>query len=293
MNFVSNDENKNICTCCPRHCKVDRSQRGGFCNELSTIRVAKVIEHFMWEEPCITGKGGALAIFFSGCNLKCSYCQNYEISCGQVGKEYTIDEFIQLLDEKIDGHEYLDLITPTHFSKQLLEIFKRYNIKIPVVWNSSSYEDLSVIDDIFEYVDIFLMDFKYSSNALGKKYSNCQNYFDVASKVLSKCALKRDVFDTSGNMKEGLIIRHLILPGEIENSLGCIEYIARNFKDRMVSLMSQFTPNGKGVPNRKLTPLEYKIVYNRLLELGIERGYFQEFSSADSCFVPDFLDKND
>ena len=279
-----------ICEICPRHCKINRKKNVGFCNEFNKIRISKIIDHFKWEEPCLTDEKGVCAIFFSGCNLKCDYCQNYEISCGQVGKEYSAEEFANLLREKEKDNSYFDFITPTHFSNEILSAFKIYRPKIPVIWNSSSYEEVEILKKLDEFVDIYLLDLKYADNFVGRKYSNCHDYFDKASKVLDFCAQKKDVFKDN-LLRQGLIIRHLVLPNEIDNSLKVIDYIAKNFPDRIVSVMSQFTPTPKSSIKRKLTPLEYKIVQKHALN-KLTKGYFQDFDSAEDSFIPKFLEEN-
>lgn len=279
-------EKHNICLNCPRHCQVDREKDFGFCKETNKIRIAKVIDNFKWEEPCITDDKGVCAIFFSGCNLKCSYCQNYEISCGQKGKEYIEDEFISLLKEKEKINSYFDLVTPTHFSSTLLKVFQKYTPSIPIIWNSSGYESVEILKKLDKYISIYLLDFKYSNNDLGKKYSNVFDYFTIAQKVLEFCAQKADKFEGE-YMKSGLIIRHLVLPGEIENSLGVIDFLTQNYKDKIVSIMSQFTPTPQSPIKRKLKPLEYKIIMKKVEEANL-KGYFQDFESASQNFIPDF-----
>ena len=280
-----------FCDYCPRKCKIDRNLKLGFCNENKNIRIAKIIDNFMWEEPCITKKNGVCAIFFSGCNLKCSYCQNFEISSGQVGKEYKVEEFINLLKEKEKSNSYFDFITPTHFSKTILSALKKYKPKIPIIWNSSGYEDVDVLKELNNHIDIYLLDFKYASDPLGQKYSNCKDYFSIAKKVISFCAEnKEDVFDNEGYLKSGLIVRHLVIPGEIENSLNVLEFLGRNFKERIISIMSQFTPTKISPIKRKLKPLEYKIILKKLDECGFTNGYIQDYTSADESFIPNFTE---
>ena len=279
-----------VCESCPRHCKVDRKKDVGFCNESDTIRIAKVIDNFMWEEPCVTDKNGVCAIFFSGCNLKCDFCQNYEISNGQVGKLYTKEELISLLKEKEKTNSYFDFVTPTHFSQTLLEILQKYKPKIPIIWNTSGYEDLDMLKKLDKYIDIYLIDFKYSSDDIGKKYSKCYDYFSKLQPILKFIDnTKQDVFE-NGYLKQGIIIRHLVLPGEIENSKKFLDFIKANYSTRIISLMSQFTPTLKSTIKRKLLPIEYKIILSHLDKLGLQNGYLQEFSSADSSFIPKFLD---
>lgn len=276
----------NICETCPRHCMVDRKFNTGYCNELDEIRIAKVIDNFMWEEPCVTDKKGVCAIFFSGCNLKCSYCQNYEISRGRVGKIYSDNDFVELLKEKEKNNSYFDFITPTHFSDAILKALAKYQPKIPIIWNSSGYESVDMLKKLDKYISIYLLDFKYMDDELGRKLSHVSNYVGVAKKVLDFCAKKKDVF-CDNLMKEGLILRHLVIPGEIQNSLDTLDYLASKYNDRLISLMSQFTPTPLSPIKRKLTPLEYKIVENKFLKL-FQNGYLQDFDSASEDFIPNF-----
>lgn len=283
-------KNEKLCSICPRHCNIDRNKVKGFCNETKKIRISKIIPNFQWEEPCITGKKGVLAIFFSGCNLRCDYCQNFEISRGGVGQEYTIDEFVKLIEENQDKNSFVDLITPTHFSNEIALAYEKINKKIPVVWNTNSFETVKNIEKVSKFVDIFLADLKYADDEIAKEFSKCDNYFSVSKKaILKMCEEKPDKFENENNMTQGVIIRHLVLPGYIENSFKVLDTIKENFADRKISLMSQFTPNGHGKLNRKLKPIEYKAVLAHLEKLGLTNGYFQDFESADSCFVPKFV----
>ncbi len=281
-----------LCEICPRKCRVIRSQSRGFCNENEQIAIAKVMEHFTWEEPCLSTEKGVLAIFFSGCNLKCDYCQNHEISRGGVGKIYSVDEFVKLVEEKQDKHSAIDLITPTHFSQPLQLAFEKIDKRVPVIWNTNSYETTKNIQNVSKFVDIFLPDFKYASNKLGQKFSACPDYFSQALPAICEmCRQKKDLFaEENGQkiLKQGVIIRHLVLPGHVQNSLDVLDQIAENFPSRMVSIMSQFTPNGKSLLDRKISPAEYKLVLHHLDKLGIQNGYVQSFESADACFVPEF-----
>lgn len=277
------------CNSCPRKCCADRNKQPGFCGEKNEIRIAKIINNFMWEEPCLSRDKGVLAIFFSGCNLRCDYCQNHEISRGGIGKSYSVDEFCELIERAQSSCDAIDLITPTHFSDALCSTFEKIDKKVPVIWNSSSFESVEKIEKVSKFVDIFLADFKYSDDELGRKFSQCQNYFSVALPAIKKmCEMKEDVFENE-TMKQGVLLRHLVLPGYVQNSLRVLDMIKDNFGDRKVSLMSQFTPNGKSSLNRKLTVLEYKTVVHHMEKLGLENGYIQDFDSASGEFVPDFV----
>ena len=279
---------QDFCSVCPRNCKIDRSLKTGFCNESNKIKIAKIIKNFEWEEPCISGDKGALAIFFSGCNLRCDYCQNYEISRGGVGREYTVDEFVKLIEENQENHSSIDLVTPTHFSKQLFAAFEKINKKIPVVWNTGGYETAENIKYVSKFVDVFLTDFKYANDSLGKEFSMCNDYFSQALPAIkTMCKLKPDKM--SGDfMEQGVVIRHLVLPGYVQNSLSVLDIINDFFPNRKISIMSQFTPNGKSKLNRKLNPIEYKAVLAHLESLELSNGYIQDFESASDKYVPNF-----
>ena len=280
------------CTTCPRNCKISRQIQTGFCNEFDTIRISKIIKNFQWEEPCITGTKGTLAIFFSGCNLCCDYCQNYEISRGGVGQTYTIDEFCKLIEENQDCHSSIDLVTPTHFSKQLAMCFEKFKPSIPVVWNTNSYETEENISLVSKFVDVFLADFKYSNDQLGQQFSKCNDYFSKALPAIKlMCKLKPDILKGEF-MNQGVVLRHLVLPGHTKYSFEVLDHIANLFPDRKISLMSQFTPNGKSALNRRLTPIEYKAVVAHMQKLNLTNGYLQQFDSASEAFVPKFGENN-
>ena len=276
------------CYDCPRKCGVDREKQKGFCGEGNKIRVAKVIENFAWEEPCISGEKGALAIFFSGCNLRCEFCQNYKLSHIGYGEEFSPEEFRCWL-KKFDLNKYscIDLITPSHFSSALIEVLKDFDCPIPIVWNSSGYEREEIVEKLAEVVDVFLPDFKYYSSDLSFKFSKTKDYFDVVSKAIKKMSsLKKNVF-LNGQMIEGVLIRHLVLPGCKDDSFKILEFIEKQIENPYISLMSQFTPT-KGDIKRKLFPLEYKIVLSYADKLGLKNGYIQDCGSASDDFIPEF-----
>lgn len=278
---------KEFCNSCPRGCKIDRSVKSGFCGEKETLKIAKMIKHFKWEEPCLSNEKGTLAIFFSGCNLGCDYCQNHEISRGGVGKAYSIDEFVSLLEKEQLFHSSIDLITPTHFSKQLCLAFEKFDKKVPIIWNTSGYETVENIKEVSKFVDVFLTDLKYAEDEIGKHFSNCSNYFKFALPAIKQMCQKEDIFE-NGILTQGVIIRHLVLPNYVKNSLKVLDIIKDNFPNRIISIMSQFTPNGHGELNRKLTKIEYKTVLAHMEKLGLDNGYLQDFESADEIFVPKF-----
>lgn len=278
-----------ICYDCPRLCGVDREKSKGFCREGNKIRVSKIIENFMWEEPCISGTKGALAIFFSGCNLRCEFCQNIEISHKGKGDCYSPEQFRELL-KKYDLTKYssIDLITPTHFSSLLYEALCDFKSPVPIVWNSSGYESEQMIEKVSEFVDVFLPDFKYFSSELSAKLSLAEDYYEVALKAIKKMREKKpnNVFNDD-ILTSGLLIRHLVLPGQAKDSMKILQTIKQQIKEPLCSIMSQFTPVGKTF-SRKIYPLEYKIVLDYAEKIGLNDGYFQDYESANKNFIPDF-----
>lgn len=288
----------NFCDACPRGCNSPRTLGTGFCKSGEKIKISRASRHF-WEEPCISGKNGSGTVFFSGCNMHCVYCQNEKINSGNLGKEYT-DEEVKELFLKISksGVHNINLVTPTHFAVRLLEIIApiKKDIKIPIVYNCSGYENEDFIESLSGVVDIFLTDFKYKSSELSKRYSFCPDYFDVAVKALKKMidVTGKPIFD-GDIMTKGVIVRHLILPSHKDDSIAILEELCSRFGNDafLVSLMSQFTPTDKcrDFPeiNRRLTSLEYKRVCECFERLGF-KGYIQERSSATEDFIPDFED---
>lgn len=276
------------CFDCPRECGVDRSLNKGYCGEGDKIRVSKVIENFKWEEPCISGEKGALAIFFSGCNLRCQFCQNYKISHIGGGKEYSVQEFKDFLSAfDLGKFSSIDLITPTHFSSLIIEALKDFSSPIPIVWNSGGYEKEETIEKIAQVVDVFLPDFKYYSTGLSQELSSCPDYFSVASKAILKMReCKPENRFENQVLKEGVLIRHLVLPQSPRDSIKILDFINDNIKAPFVSIMGQFTPT-RGSLKRRLYPLEYKSVLAHADKLNLQ-GYFQELSSADENFIPEF-----
>lgn len=289
------------CNMCPRKCNVDRTTQLGFCKAKEKIEISKVMLHH-WEEPLISGEEkdkGSGAIFFSHCNLQCVFCQNYEISHLENGDIYEINDLVNLfknLEEK--GALNINLVSPSHYAENILKALKIYKPKIPVVWNSGGYDDPETIKKLQGYVDIFLADFKYFSNKNAMKYSKCPNYFEFCSKSLLKMreiCPKDEIQD--GLMKKGIIVRHLILPNQIQDSKNILKWLKDNLgTETYLSLMSQYTPFGEAKKmeelKRKLKPLEYKIVKNFMLELGFNNGFVQELCSASENFIPDFKEKN-
>ena len=283
-----------ICNFCPRQCNVDRKEKLGYCKQTERLKLAKVMLH-RYEEPIISGTRGSGAIFFSGCNLRCVFCQNYPISQGDKGKECTVDELINIFKhfEKIGAHN-INLVSPTQFAYQIATALKIYKPKIPIVWNSNGYESSEMVEMLSGLVDIYLVDLKYSDNALALKYSRAKDYVENSHIAIMKMKEQQPVdIIENGLMKKGMIIRHLILPTHTSDSIKCLDFIAKNLgKDSIVSIMSQYEPryDAKNYPeiNRKIRAIEYKRVVNHALNLGLHNAYIQDLSSADSKYTPKF-----
>lgn len=297
--MVSKQENKktNLCNVCPRKCNVDRDLNIGFCNQSNKVRVSKVMLHH-FEEPCISGDEkakGSGAIFFAGCNLKCVFCQNYQISHLNKGKTISTTALANVFKKlEKQGALNINLVTPTHFTNQIIDALKIYKPKIPIVWNSGGYESVETIKKLEGLVDVYLVDLKYSSNELALKYSKAKDYIENNQAVIKEMVRQqpKNVFE-NGLLKKGVIIRHLILPTHTDDSLKCLDFVCNTFgTDTIVSLMSQYEPQFKAFEypeiNRKITPLEYKRVVNYALKLGLMNCYTQDLSSADSKYTPKF-----
>lgn len=283
------------CNMCPRKCNVDRDSKAGFCGMKNTIKIARAGLHF-WEEPCISGTNGSGTVFFSGCPLKCVYCQNEEISSGGFGKEISVNRLAEIfreLEEK--GAHNINLVTPTHYSEQICKAFELYKPNIPVVYNCSGYESIETLDKLKDIVDIYLTDLKYFDSEVSKKYSKAEDYFEVASAAVKKMTLQQpeNIFDENGIMQKGVIIRHLVLPLNTMQTKKILEWIKENLPDNVIiSLMSQYVPTAGSVEfkeiNRRLTTREYEKVLDYFEESGFENGFMQELSSSKKDFIPPF-----
>ncbi|MGN1221828.1 MAG: radical SAM protein [Christensenellales bacterium] len=281
-----------ICELCPRNCKANRNDKLGFCGMSNRVLLAKA-DLFFWEEPVISGTNGSGAIFFSGCNLKCCFCQNYEISSGKKGKEITVDRLAQIFKElEQQGAHNINLVSPTHYVQQIIEALKIYRPKIPVVYNSNGYENVETIKKLKDYVDIYLVDLKFCDKELSQKYCKASNYFECATLAIKEMiSQKQNVVIKNGIMQSGVIIRHLVMPNCTQDSKKILDWINQNAKDKaLISLMSQYFPCHESYKhseiNRTITPLEYKIVLNYAIKLGLTNGFMQEFESATSKYVP-------
>lgn len=286
------------CNICPRKCNIDRTIYKGYCGMDDTLVVARAALH-MWEEECISGKEGSGAVFFAGCNLRCVFCQNRNISKNGAGKTITVDRLADIFCElQKKGANNINLVTPTHYTKQImaaLDIAKDKGLNIPVVYNCGGYESVDTIKELKGYVDIFLPDFKYVDKNISKRYSNCEDYFDVAKKGLAAMyeIVGNPQFDERGMMKKGVIVRHLMLPGHVKDSKSVLKYLHETYGDNIyISIMSQYTPlvdkdKYKEIA-RKLYPAEYKRLVDYAIDIGIVNGFVQEGDVADESFIPEF-----
>ena len=281
------------CTLCPRNCRVNRYETIGACGATDKVKVAHYSLH-EWEEPVISGEHGSGTIFFSNCNLKCIFCQNNEISELGYGKEISISKLSELYErlEKMGAHN-INLVTPTHYVPQIIESLKNKTINIPIVYNTSSYENretIKLLDGIF---DFYLADLKYYDSKLGEKYSHCKNYFEFASNAINEMFKQVGKYKIENNlMKKGLIVRVLILPGHIDDAKKIIKYLYDTYKDDIfISIMNQYTPmkcfEYENL-NRKITEEEYNEVVNYACDLGITNAFIQEGDTASISFIPKF-----
>lgn len=284
-----------ICNSCPRKCNIDRTAKTGVCGVPSEYKIARASLHF-WEEPCISGERGSGTVFFSGCSLKCVYCQNYEISKNCFGKMISEERLIEIFKElEKRGAHNINLVNPTHYSLQLFDTLRKYKPTVPVVWNTGGYDSADTLSRGEGLIDIYLSDIKYVSEKVSKKYSGAEDYFSVASKAALEMQrqTEKNVFDADGIMQKGLIIRHLVLPGNISQAIGVLDWVKANLpEDTVVSLMSQYTPCGKAgeypTINRRLSEREYDIVLNHAEKTGLENIFIQEPEASSTEYIPPF-----
>lgn len=283
------------CNICPRKCNIDRSREKGICGMSDSFVVARAAKHF-WEEPPISGTKGSGTVFFSGCNLGCIYCQNYEISHENKGKEISDDRLTEIFDELIASEVHnINLVNPTHYALRLKAVLEGYKSAVPTVYNSSGYERVSTLKSLDGLIGIYLPDLKYIREDRAEKYSNAPDYFTYASRALieMKRQCPENVYNTDGIMQKGLIVRHLILPKNTNQSIDILSWIKNNLgEDTTVSLMSQYTPFGKIEDckelQRKITAREYEKVLSAAENMGFRSLFLQDFASSDEKFIPDF-----
>ena len=287
------------CEVCPFRCKVNRLEgKIGRCGCKDKIKIALASLHY-YEEPGISGNNGSGTVFFSNCNLNCLFCQNYKISQEGKGREVSIEELADIfLDQQKNGANNINLVTPTSYVPQIIEalkIAKERGLKLPIVYNTNGYENVETIKMLNGYIDIYLPDLKYSDNELAVRLSNAPKYFEIATDAIKEMynQVGVPIFNEDGIMQKGIMIRHLVLPNNIENSKKVLKWISEELpKEVYVSVMAQYFPTYKAKEdkylNRKLTNKEYSEIEQYLYLLDIENGYMQDLGKHEEEYVPDF-----
>lgn len=286
------------CGLCPRKCGIDRSKNSGFCGGGSLVKVARAALHF-WEEPCISGEEGSGAVFFSGCTMRCVFCQNREISRGEAGKLITVERLAEIfLELQQKGANNINLVTPMHYAPQILSalgIARSGGLTVPTVWNTGGWELPESVDSVRDYADIWLTDFKYFDSGLALELSGAKNYFEIASAAL--CAMVKNtgepVFDECGIMKKGVIVRHLMLPGHLDDTKKVLRYLYETCGDKIwISIMNQYTPLCESAAHpelsRTVSDEEYDEAIDYACSLGIENAFVQEGGTVGESFIPPF-----
>ena len=291
----------NSCSICPRKCGIDREKHPGYCGVTDVLKVGRAGLH-QWEEPCFSGTNGSGTVFFSGCAMHCVFCQNQAIANGLEGKEISIQRLAQIyLELQRQGAHNVNLVTAGHYVPQVresLRIAKENGLVIPVLYNSSGYESVESLKQLEGLVDIYMPDFKYWTSESGARYSNAPDYPQIAKAAIDEMVRQAGagVFDeTGGLMKRGVLVRHLILPGHINESKAIIRYLYDTYGDKIyLSIMNQYTPVA-GIPlekypelGRKITEEEYDQVVDYAIDLGLENGFIQEGETAEESFIPAF-----
>lgn len=296
----SRSSERSGCCLCPRNCGADRADgKTGFCGVPETVYVARAALHF-WEEPCISGTDGSGAVFFSGCPLRCVYCQNYELAHARAGIPVTIQRLAEIfLELQEQGANNINLVTPTQYTPAIVRALaeaKRNGLIIPAVYNCGGYESVSTLRMLDGLVDIYLTDFKYIDTEAAAKYSGARDYPEVARKALDEMTRQIPSSETGpdGIMKKGVIVRHLLLPGQVRAAKKIVKYVYENYKDRVwLSLMNQYTPFPRikeAFPElaRRVTAREYNVLVDYAIDLGVENAYIQEGKTAKESFIPAF-----
>lgn len=293
------------CNLCPRNCNVDREEgKTGYCGQTDKMYVARAALH-MWEEPCISGEEGSGTVFFSGCTLRCIFCQNHRIALGKnenlepIGKEITIQRLKEIFLELQEmGANNINLVTGTHYIPQIataLILAKMDGLSIPIVYNTSGYERVESLRLLEGLVDVYLPDLKYVSKELSKEYSHAEDYFEVAREAIEEMVRQvgEPEFDKRGFFKKGVIVRHLVLPGSTKDSKAVLDYLWKTYGNKIyISIMNQYTPmeqiKNHPLLSRKVTKREYEKVVDYALSLGWENGFIQEGETAKESFIPGF-----
>ena len=287
------------CSLCPRMCGTDRAAgQKDFCGGGNLVRVARAALHY-WEEPCISGESGSGTVFFSGCTMRCVFCQNKEISRSEVGKEITIERLAEIyLELAAKGANNINLVTPMHYAPQItaaLDIARKNGLTLPIVWNTGGWERRESIAAVRDYADIWLSDFKYFDSSLGESLSKAPNYFSVAAAALDQMVKQtcEPVFDENDMMRRGVIVRHLMLPGHLDDTKNVLRFLYENYGDSIwISIMNQYTPmcSDPRFPelSRTVSDEEYNEAIDFACELGIENAFVQEGGTVGESFIPPF-----
>jgi len=286
------------CFTCPRNCGTDRKKGLGFCRVPDDFQVSRAALHF-WEEPCLSGETGSGTVFFSGCNLGCVFCQNHRISRGQTGKIITADRLFKIFFElKEQGANNINLVTPTHYLPKLLPVIqkaKHEGLALPFVYNCGGYEKVETLKRAEGLIDIYLPDFKYLSPSLAKRYSHAEDYPETAKAALAEMVRQQPAcrFRENDMLQKGVIVRHMMLPGNLADSKAVITYLHETYGEQiLLSIMNQFTPTEALVAypeiNRKVTEKEYDALIDYAISIGVEEAYIQEGETATDSFIPDF-----
>lgn len=285
-----------LCNLCPRQCNAIRTQAeniGGICGMPLLPSVARAQLHF-WEEPSISGKNGSGTVFFSGCSLHCIYCQNEEISTKNKGRVISVNKLADIFKTlEYQGANNINLVTPTHFIDSVINALEIYRPNIPIVYNSSGYETVDSLKKLENYVDIFLMDFKYSDKNKARLYSFADDYPNICKDALLEAYRQQcNCVLEDGIMKKGVIVRHMLLPSATKDAIEIFDWVRLNLPNSYFSFMSQYIPLGDAVNtppiNRKITKREYNKVVDYIVNSGFENCYIQDISSADISFIPNF-----
>ena len=287
------------CALCPRLCKVDRAAgQKGFCGGGNLVKVARASLHF-WEEPCISGESGSGTVFFSGCTMRCVFCQNKEISRGDAGKEITVERLAEIYMELAEkGANNINLVTPMHYAPQItaaLDAARNRGLSLPTVWNTGGWERCESVAAVRDYADIWLTDFKYFDSSLGEIFSKAPDYFSVAAAALEQMVKQtgEPVFDENGIMKRGVIVRHLMLPGHLDDTKNVLRFLHENYGDSIwISIMNQYTPlcSDERFPelSRTVSDEEYNEAIDFACDIGIENAFVQEGGTVGESFIPPF-----
>lgn len=287
------------CELCPRRCLADRKNgKIGFCGGGREVKIARAALHF-WEEPCISGESGSGTVFFSGCTMRCVFCQNREISRGEAGKTVSIERLAEIfLELQAKNANNINLVTPMHYAPQItaaLDSARKKGLHLPIVWNTGGWELRESVGAVRDYADIWLTDFKYADNSLAEKFSSAKNYYEFALESLYQMVGQTGeaVFDDNGIMKKGVIVRHLMLPGHLDDTKNILRLLHENFGDRIwISIMNQYTPlcSDERYPelSRTVSDEEYDEAIDFALSLGIENAFVQEGGTVGESFIPPF-----